>query len=252
MTPASSEIQGFVIHLARSAIRAENAQSLGKSSPVPTFNSDAVDGAELTNEQIQQHCSPAPLHSPKYPFALNKSEVGAFMSHRAVWKAIVDRQLRAGLVFEDDTSLDSPAFQKAFELARDHIESLGYILFPTKKEPKLFKTLESRGGVRIVRPTVAPLGARAQLVSHAAAKALYEETRKFDRPVDTFLQMHWVTGTHVHCVIPSGAKCIDRELGGSAISQKIDARSKIPREFKRLAYRSKVRAISSLAALQKP
>ena len=59
------------------------------------------------------------------------------------------------------------------------------------------------GEFALLRPHSPPLRAIGQIVSHAAAERLLSITSPFDRPVDTFLQMAWVTGVTMLAATPT-------------------------------------------------
>ena len=86
-----------------------------------------------------------------------------------------------------------------------------------------------------------------QLVSAAHARHLLEITERFDRPVDTLLQMNWVTGVPLSCAVPSGLSDRTEEAGGSTISLKSQKAlsQKLSREIRRFLYRSRIRARST-------
>ena len=81
------------------------------------------------------------------------------------------------------------------------------------------------------------------LKDHAAVGA-----RRFDRPVDTFLQMRWVTGIAPFCVVPSGIGDQSAEIGGSTVSASGKARrspgERLWREWSRFVYRRRVQKYS--------
>ncbi len=76
--------------------------------------------------------------------------------------------------------------------------------------------------VTLNHPSAPPLRALAQFVSNAAARRLLAVTERFDRPVDTFLQMSWITGVELLTFTPSGVYEISeraRRLDDSAPQQ---------------------------------
>ena len=76
----------------------------------------------------------------------------------------------------------------------------------------------SRGGLTLMRPDAPPLRAIAQIVSLAAAKRLLDRTLPFDRPVDTMLQMTWLTGQPLLVASPSPIRDVSRARPGAAPS----------------------------------
>ena len=99
--------------------------------------------------------------------------------------------------------------------------------------------------IRIIIPNPIGLGMVAQLVSFDAAQKLLAATEQFDRPVDTTVQMRWVTGLQPLAVIPGGVKEISAQLGGTTIQHKKSFSDKLAREILRPIYRMRVRRFSA-------
>jgi glycosyl transferase family 25 len=100
-----------------------------------------------------------------------------------------------------------------------------------------------RGGLTLVRPDAPPLRAIAQIVSPAAAKRLLDRTLPFDRPIDTLMQMTWVTGQPVLVASPSPVRDVSRETGGSTVQRKsMSVVERLRHEAMRPIYRAQVLA----------
>ncbi len=127
-------------------------------------------------------------------------------------------------------------------LARDTRPLWSYALAPSEKTPVRGKILAQGDGVALIRPGNPPLRAIAQFVSAQAARRLLEATERFDRPVDTFLQMSWVTGVELLALKPSGVRDASAGIGGSTIQAKKKPLShRLARETLRPLYRAQVR-----------
>ena len=207
------QVQGFIIHLDRATARRPQAERLVATAPCPTEILPAVDGRAMDPAALAAVYSATPLLAPRYPFPLGVGEIACFLSHRKVWAEIIARNLDAALVLEDDVDL-GPDFPAAFTLACRHVADLGYIQFQTRPLPA-GRTLASEGTAALIRPTVLPLRTSAQLVSRAAAERLLSLTGHFDRPIDAFLQLAWVTGIPCACARPSGVTDLTEALGGT-------------------------------------
>ncbi len=242
--------KSFIIHLERSKGRMAQVQDLSAKSPFEVEIVAAVDGAKLTAAEIDACFSAQPLFQPKYPFGLNAGEIGCFLSHRAAWQKIVDQDLTAGLILEDDVQLDPKVFERAIEAAKKWSESHGYIQFQVRDVAMTNPVMERAEDVTLLQPIPVFLRTSAQLVSKATAQHLLDITQRFDRPIDTFLQMGWATGMWPVCVVPSGVADRTQEIGGSTISQKKSLRAKFTREIKRANYRSAVKRYSNKAVLE--
>jgi GR25 family glycosyltransferase involved in LPS biosynthesis len=87
------------------------------------------------------------------------------------------------------------------------------------------------------------LRAIAQIVSLAAAKRLLERTLPFDRPIDTLMQMTWVTGQPVMVASPSPVRDVSRETGGSTVQRRsMSLVERLRHEALRPIYRAQVLA----------
>lgn len=215
---------------------------LRQTLPVPTDVVDAVDARNLTEDDIRRVYKRA-LHAPRYPFELNIREVACFLSHRKAWQAIVDQKLDAGLVLEDDVAL-TPDFAKAYAAAAEFVRPGDFIRFPFRPHREQGPEVFVAENARILKAEPVGLGMVMQLVGHEAAKQLLAVTETFDRPVDTTLQMNWVTGLSPIAVVPGGVKEVSSQLGGSTIQQTKPLLEKLKREILRPVYRMQVAAYS--------
>lgn len=237
----------FIVHLQRAEARKAQVRDLLSKVPYEVEIIDAVDGSKLSADEIQACYSERPLFKPTYPIALNVGEMGCFLSHRKVWQAIVDQDLDGGLIFEDDVQIDPDVFEHAVALAEAHVQELGHIQFQVREVLDVSTVLAKSDDAVIVQPVVTPLRTSGQFISRSVAEDLLELTRRFDRPIDTTLQMYWQTGVHLSCVVPSGTTDNTGQAGGSTLSKNTPLTAKIQREWKRMRYRSAVARYSKKA-----
>jgi GR25 family glycosyltransferase involved in LPS biosynthesis len=201
----------------------------------------AIDGARLTPQEVDQAYARRRFR-PTYPFPLTRTEVGVFLSHRAAWRRIVDDALDFAFIFEDDAEIDPAAFAALVEFVTLERPAWDYVLMPA--QPVRNGTpIVRRGGLALMRPDAPPLRAIAQIVSFAAAKRLLDRTLPFDRPVDTTLQMTWVTGQPVLIASPSPIRDVSLKTGGSTVQRKsMGFLDRLHHEAMRPIYRAQVLA----------
>lgn len=232
-------IEGFVIHLARAEQRRPQVEKLRQMLPMPVHVVDAVDGQKLTQAEIDAVYG-RKLHRPHYPFDLRAGEVGCFLSHRNAWREIVRRNLDAGLIVEDDVEVDAGLLQRILDLYAGTFEPSDYLRFPQKLNEK-GEAVASAGGITILEPVVPGLGMVLQLVGRDAAAALLAETERFDRPVDTTIQLRR-NGLRLLSSRPACVCEISARIGGSVIQKKGKGFAEIiSREVRRAIYRAKMR-----------
>lgn len=238
--------KAFIIHLRRATARQPHVEKLAAAYPGPVEVVDAVDGSLLPDE-AQADVYVRNLHRPPYPFELRPAEIGCFLSHRLCWQKIVNQNLPFALVFEDDASLETDIATEALLLAETHIAQSGYIQLPVRPMGDTTPVVAQGGGARLLRPGVVPLRLSGQMISRSAAQALLRLTNVFDRPVDTFLQMFWLTDIRPLTVEPSGLSDCTQEAGGSTISRRKPLGERLVRELKRFRYRQAIAMMSARA-----
>jgi glycosyl transferase family 25 len=233
--------KAFILHLERARAREATVQSLRASMAIESEVLAAVDGAHLTQQEVDKVYARRRFR-PHYPFPLTRTEVGVFLSHRAVWRRIVDDALDFAFIFEDDAQIDPAAFAALVEFVTLERPAWDYVLLPA--QPIRSGTpVVSRGGLTLLRPDAPPLRAIAQIVSLAAAKRLLERTLPLDRPVDTMLQMTWLTGQPLLVAAPSPIRDVSRETGGSTVQRKsMGFLDRLRHEAMRPIYRAQVLA----------
>ncbi len=231
-------MQSFVIHMKGSDARRPNAERLCATLPNAQLV-DAVNGRD-PNAIAGMRTAPGTLHAPRYPFPLRPAEIGVFLSHRKCWQRIVDDGADFALIAEDDLAVDPDRLARALDLIDAHATPEMYVRLPVKQREKPARVIAQTGDMRFMLPKVIGLQTVCQVVGRAAAQRLLIATEAIDRPVDTLLQMHWVTGQPVHAILPNGNREIAGEIGGSTIQTRTSAASKLAREVKRAAYRAQV------------
>ena len=233
--------KAFILHLERATSREPNVRALIASLPIESEILAAVDGARLSAEEVEQSYARRRFR-PTYPFPLTRTEVGVFLSHRAAWRRIVDDDLEFAFIFEDDAQIDPASFAALVEFVTFERPAWDYVLLPA--QPIRNGTpIARRGEHALMRPDAPPLRAIAQIVSRAAAKRLLDCTLPFDRPIDTLMQMPWVTGQPVLVASPSPVSDVSQETGGSTVQRKsMSLAERLRHEAMRPVYRAQVLA----------
>ncbi len=236
------QIKAFIIHLERATERRAQVNELISQLPVPAEIITAVDAKQLSDADAAQAYQTR-LHKPYYPFRLSRNEIACFLSHRKTWQTIIDQNLDAALVLEDDVALTAD-FPAAFKAATEIAEEGGLVRLPFRSDRETGAVILEQGTTKVIRPVPVGLGMVAQLITRDAAQALLKATEKFDRPVDTFAQMNWVTGLQPLSVVPGGVQEISANLGGSTLKQNRSLAHKLHRELMRPFYRHSVKTYS--------
>ncbi|MEK1888166.1 MAG: glycosyltransferase family 25 protein [Phyllobacterium sp.] len=236
----------LIIHLERAEKRGEHVRALIKRLPIEAEIIDAIDAKEMSAGEIDSIYSRS-LHKPHYPFALRPSEIACFQSHRKAWATIAERNLDAGLIIEDDVDIDDEAFTAQLELALGSIQPNDYIRFPRWTRGEQGPTIARKDGHSIMEPRLPGLGMQMQLVGREAAASLLKATERFDRPVDTTIQMRWLHPVRILSARPITIREIDFDLGGTVVQGKDKSLGgRLKREILRPYYRVALNLYSRL------
>ncbi|MFV0512325.1 MAG: glycosyltransferase family 25 protein [Jhaorihella sp.] len=233
-------MRSFIIHIPGDVNRAPNVARLESFLPRAEVM-PAVAGSEALAAGTVR-LRPGDLYAPRYPFALGAGEVGCFLSHRACWRRIVQDDADCALIVEDDMAPDPALWPDVAALVAGHAGPDSYIRLPAKAGEKPAAMIDSRGAARLFLPRVIGLQTVAQVVGRRAAGRLLAASETLDRPVDTLVQMHWITGQPVHTIWPNGVRELTGELGGSTIQKKNPGGNRLRREVLRAHYRARVAA----------
>ena len=193
---------------------------------------------------------------------LSKGEIACFLSHRKVWRQIVDSKEPYSAVFEDDVifSQDASTYLSSLDWIPADADLIKLEVLTRKlivdKTPA--KVINQKTVTRFYNTNV---GAAAYIISQNAAKKLLQLSERFYIPVDHFLfgnLFPFFEQFHCYQVIP--AICIqDKELNADKVTfestlderdkenekrkhKKLGLGIKIKREFIRFCIQRKERA----------
>ncbi|UOA25596.1 glycosyltransferase family 25 protein [Pseudosulfitobacter sp. DSM 107133] len=229
-------MHSLIIHMSSATRRRANVATLVQRLPDAQVI-EAVRGADAGVTPAR-----GDIHHPRYPFPIGAGEVGCFLSHRTCWQRIVDAGWDYALVAEDDLALDTEHWPHVEKLVNTHATADSFIRIPAKTRETPAQVVARDGPCSLMLPRVIGLQTVFQVVGRNAAQRLLATTETLDRPVDTFLQMHWVHGQRVHTILPNGVRELTADLGGSTIQKKTRTSGKLMREINRWRYRRAVAA----------
>ena len=231
-------MRSYIIHMRGDQNRRENVRRLLNILPKAQI-ADAVVGRDALETTA---IVPGTHVLPHYPFPLGPGEVGCFLSHRQCWQKIITADVEYALIAEDDLDIDPIIWPDVLDLINTHASADTYIRLPVKNRERPATTVAERDRARLFLPRVIGLQTVCQVVGRNAAARLLAASDVLDRPVDTFVQMHWATGQVVHTIYPNGLGELTDELGGSTIQRKTRTENFAAREIKRLVYRARIGA----------
>ena len=231
-------MHSLIIHMSRATQRRANVEQLLSALPQAQIV-DAVDGRDPAQAEAIGWDN-GTLHHPAYPFPLRPAEIGVFLSHRKCWQMILDQGWDRALIVEDDLEVAPDSLSRACALLDQHMTDDMVVRLPVKLREKPVQVIGQDGAMQFMLPRVVGLQCIALVVGRRAAARLLAASETIDRPVDTFLQMHWVTGQPIHAILPNGNREVAAQIGGSTIQTKTPEGGRLGREIKRAWYRAQV------------
>jgi glycosyl transferase family 25 len=126
---------------------------------------------------------------------LSAGEIGAYSSHVAIWRSLLESNQRQVIVFEDDVVADWPLIAR---LATIDFSEMGidYLRLFTKI-PARFRKLRSPFFDQyhhLIRFTGFALGTQAYLLTRDGARRLLSHAAQIECPVDAFMDKYWQHG----------------------------------------------------------
>lgn len=161
---------------------------------------EAVNGERLSLEAFHQHFD-KDLNHQQYHKVLTKGEIGCYLSHRKVWKKIVDEKLDFALVLEDDFVSGESISGLIDEVSQIHQP---WDCIKLTEHPIKRKVIYSEQVVQsaLITYNKVPAKTCAQFISYAGAQKLLAASEKFGRPVDVDIQHWWESGLRVFGLKP--------------------------------------------------
>lgn len=229
-------MRSFIIHMPGTQARAANVAHLLQVLP-QAEQAPAVDGRDPAQiaDVLVQHGT---RHRPFYPFEMGLGEIGCFLSHRRCWARIADGDAPFALIAEDDLVLDPKRWQDALALIHAHAGPESFIRLPAKQRETPAHEIAQQGAARLILPRHIGLQTICQVVGRNAAQRMLAATETLDRPVDTTLQMHWITQQPVHSILNAG---VSEQVVPSTIQKKTSTSGKLMREIRRALYRARLK-----------
>lgn len=169
----------FVINLDRQPKRWAFMEAQLAALGIRPIRIPAVDGKASETRRLSQAASYAQL---------TPGEIGCFESHRRAWQKIVDKNLPAALVLEDDVAVSSDFATLPFSIDILKQVDLVKLDYDTTR-PTLYgqHSIELAEGRKLVRLLCSEPSCGCYLLTNTAARTLLKKTRNYMLPVDTML-----------------------------------------------------------------
>lgn len=174
---------------------------------------EALESDEVEEHSEMEHYD-AERNASHYYRGLTQSEIATYLSHRRVWKRVLDDDLDFAIVLEDDVLLANSFTYVARTMTE--LESSWDLIKLAEPYARVRSIkVERVGAATLVRYPVIPLGTCAYVISREAAARMLSWSEGFYRPLDVDMQWCWQPGLTVRGLRPYPVQ-ISHRLGRTA------------------------------------
>jgi glycosyl transferase family 25 len=169
---------------------------------------DAIEPAgpleEIENYDMARRCQ-------TYGVPLTRGEVGCFLSHRQVWRELVESGDEACCIMEDDIVLRDGIGAAVNELfATRSLWDMVRLMGLVRSRPKI-PTAVLASGLKLMWMKRHPDGTQCYLITRQAAARMLEYTDRFFNAVDNAIDRHWDHQLRLYITSPEFVELADTE-----------------------------------------
>lgn len=196
----ASTFEVFVISLDRATERREYMRNLVSDLGFNATIVSAVDGKNLRPEQRARYKSERARRV--YGCEMSDNEIACYLSHLSIYSKMVERQIDAALILEDDISCVSNLKsivedvlklpESSWQVVR--LQSSKTVVSHPRDARGIGEHLTQIGERDIFRLKVSVLGGCAYLIRLGAARAMLRRGEHIDMPIDQTLDRYWENG----------------------------------------------------------
>ncbi len=210
-------VKTYVISLPSAVERRASVCRQLEKSTVDWEIVDAIQAATAEVSQVLDLCR----ESDQWHKPLQPGEVACYLSHRKVWRRMMEQEVDGAIILEDDFELTRPleeiiALVSSFAMQADMIK-----LYGTPKISRIVETVQDdRGTYGLLEAFAVTSGTVGQWVSAKALPKLLAHSEHVRRPIDMDFKHHWEYPMSVYHLSPPVVHEISSSLGGTSITHR--------------------------------
>jgi glycosyl transferase, family 25 len=238
---AATAVPTFLINLDRSTDRLANAQAEFARAGMDFERFAAIDGSNLPDDYKPYFCDVSGMVVSR----LRPGEIGCYASHIGVWKRIVELDLPAALVCEDDAVLADDLAQALDELLM--VLPSGWDMVHLGQPPeRAFKPLiPLMNGRALIRHSRVPPSTAAYLISREGAAKMLAPAAPRRWAVDQDTRWPWLFGVDAYGLNPPPV----RQRGDGSVIGPTASRSRLRGGLRRSPLRTPASFLFNLRKL---
>lgn len=197
-------IPTFVISMKSAAPRRAYMTQQLNALALPFQFMDAVEGAKLTEAEIDRVYDPSAFEQGKIHFRLNANEIGCALSHMSCWRNMVELNIPFCLIIEDDIVIAPDLVRFMPEIVSALRPQDVLLLNPTHEQCYFFRQHKIGETHRIVYINQSVYTAWGYIIGMEAARRLLSHRDKFYAPIDFWYSSVGFKGaTPIRAILPA-------------------------------------------------
>jgi glycosyl transferase family 25 len=144
----------------------------------------------------------------RYGRPLSNGEIGCYLSHREVWKQLVNSRDDACCVMEDDIALHS-GFRVAVDELIAHREHWDVVRLMGLNRRERIPSADLPSGMQLMWMDRQPVGTQCYVISREGAAALLKHTNSIVHAIDTAIDRHWEHRLRLFVTEPEFVSTVD-------------------------------------------
>ncbi len=190
---------------------------------------EAVNGRALNQQQVTDVYNQG-VNETRFRHRLVPSEIGVYLSSRALWQKIADGSDEGAIILEDDFAASANLAKVLAALSQNSGDWDLAKLYTRRPNKKMLSRAPLCGGHEIAMPFQIPNAMLGYAIRKQAAAQLVANNARFFRPVDEDLRHFWEHGLKIALVLPPPLAQGEE----SQIGQTIEAARKAKKEGSQL------------------
>ncbi|SAL12665.1 LPS glycosyltransferase [Caballeronia sordidicola] len=203
----------------RRALMAEQFQQHGLD--VQFFN-----GIRVRDPSFDVSATEVASRMRRYGRPLTNGEIGCYLSHREIWKQLLNSDDKAWCVLEDDIRLHH-GFAATVEELVTHDDHWDVVRLMGLNRRKRIPCVTMPSGIQLMWMDRQPVGTQCYVISRAGAATLLKHTASIVHAIDTAIDRHWEHKLRLYVTEPEYVSTLDLEstlgirTGVTSLSMKI-------------------------------
>ena len=167
-------------------------------------------GIEVRDPSFDVSASEVASRIRRYGRPLSNGEIGCYLSHREVWKQLINSTDDAWCVMEDDIALCS-GFDAAIRELLTHRQHWDFVRLMGLNRRDRIPYADLPSGMQLMWMDRQPVGLQGYVVTRAGAAELLRHTARIVHAIDTAVDRHWEHKLRMYVTEPEIVRAVEME-----------------------------------------